>query len=351
MCPDLRIISQAYSSFAKFSDIYFSNKRNPRIVKEYQKGNTGYVKENFEKFLKALKNSGVENVPNSGNTTYEDFLQYIASLNGKYGQTRGWHKECNRLQVTNKYEIRRQQKSVLDREFLKVFDAYAPMRYSLTPGGMALDGMVLGLACEEAGGMPYIPTYTTGYYAQDNGQKNKLRATAYVNDFGYTDQWPTRSDAAQLWDMMKNQSGNPTKFRSQFVKNFYGPGLLTMAAQNDIYGPTAATQYYHGDGYRGMLTIGTEVNPPFCFAAQAIRAGKQGYMVPNREVKGAVRKQIKFGSGGIKTRGLKGNEKKLYNSLQAGASGLAEGEVGELIEGMQATATPEGYKEDGPPVA
>lgn len=354
MCPDLRIISQAYSSFAKFSSIYKSNHADHHLLKHYKKINDpnsktrktaiDYVQDYYKKFLKTLENSGVENVPNSGDTTYEDFLQYMGQFNGKYGPIRGWHRECERLQITNKAEIRAQQKLVLDYDFLKIFDAYAPMRYSLTPAGMALDGMVLGLACQEAGGIPYIPTYTTGYYSQDNSQKNKLKATSYVNDHGSPDVWPTKADAKELWNMMKNQKGNPTSFRKKFTKSFYGPGLLTMAANNDIYGPTAATQYYHGDGYRGMLTVGTEVNPPFCFAAQAIRAGKQGYMIPNEDAKGAVKKQIKFGSKGIKTKGLKGNEKKLYNSIQEGT--IFGGEVGELIE-----YDPLNQQEDGPPVA
>ena len=147
---------------------------------------------------------------------------------------------------------------------------------------------------------------------------------------------------------MRDQKGNPTATRSKYVKNFYGPGLLTMAAQSDIYGPNTATQYYMGNGYRGSLTVGSEVNPPFCYAAQAIRAGKQGYMIPNEEAKGAVKKQIKFFKRGKfqKPRKMSENEKKLYNSIQAAT--IFGGEVGEIFE-YDPTS---GYQqEDGPPVS
>ena len=71
-------------------------------------------------------------------------------------------------------------------------------------------------------------------------------------------------------------------------------------------------------------------------------------MIPNEDAKGAVKKQIKFGSKGIKTKGLKGNEEKLYNSIQEGT--IFGGEVGELIE-YDPLKQIDLFPEDGPPVA
>ena len=266
--PDLKIMLQGYINYSRLAT------PNMNFIKKYFDNDSHDVLKKHQKtIIKVLQEAGRFTASTDAGTNWNAFVDLFYDNPDLF---KGWHKECpTTIFARNETEDKIQKKALLSREFLQLFEAASPMCYGNTPFQHAKRIVSYSKIMNNAGGIPFIPTQTTGYWSADKAAGQFL-GTAYFNDSGDPASWLSNSSYEQL------------KSRKDIIG---GAGMLTMRANQSEYGPFYASQFYYGNGYYGSLTVGTEINPPFYLGAKAIREGKQGYIVPNLDAEGAVKKQ------------------------------------------------------------
>ena len=278
--PDVKIMLQGYVNYGRLAT------PNMNFVPKYlESKQTDKLKKKQENIIEALVSAG--RLDENEAAKYKSWNNFVELINTQPDLFKGWHHECDKtIFARNKEEDKLMKKALLSREFLQLFEAVSPMCYGNTPFQNAKRIISYSKIFNKAGGIPYIPTQTTGYWSADKAA-GKFIGTAYFNDSGDPENWLSNSSYEQLKD------------RKDIIG---GAGMLTMRANQSEYGPFYASQFYYGNGYYGSLTVGTEINPPFYLGAKAIREGKQGFIVPNFEAEGALKRQwtLKKGKNRIK---------------------------------------------------